>query len=60
MNTRTTHESTHDELEHDCLMGCGSTTTHESSVCDGCHDHPDAEEDLVAILTMPEDFGEAA
>ena len=48
--------------EHDCLLGCGNTTDHESGVCNGCADHPDAAEEVAYWLTMPTpaEFADAA
>ena len=34
-----------------CLM-CGSDTSHLSSVCDGCHDHPDADDETLMTLQL--------
>lgn len=45
---------------HDCLLECGTTTTHESGVCDSCADHPDADAELVATLAERSPYGEAA
>ena len=44
----------------DCLMDCGHTTDHPSGVCDTCHDHPDAEAEMLEMMAEPSPYGEAA
>jgi hypothetical protein len=45
---------------HACLMDCGEDTTHPSGVCDTCHDHPDAEADMLEDMAEPNPYADAA